>query len=142
MKQAIRTFEPIAEEEKPRTTLETEADRLLVMRHEKTRLEKEIDILMLRYQERQRLLEEQGRAASERTRVDQDRIVQQLTDNKRFEERLLKTQSEVNQLRAKIEADAVKQKNILLEKEVQLDASLADVQALKAQLAQRLQEGI
>lgn len=124
--------------EVPKTKIQMEEERLIQIRNERQRLEKEIDILRVRYDERQRLLQEQSKSFVEKQRVDQDLIVKQIHDNKMLQERLLKTQSEVNQLRARIEKDAETQKRILLEKEVELDKRIQEAKDEKVQVAHQL----
>lgn len=117
---------------------ETLTDRVVQLRNEKTRLEKEIDLLRIRYEDRQHSFKKQADEFVSHQRADTDKINRQLVDNKAKEDRLNKTQSEVNQIRAQIEKDVQVQKDLLLRKEVELDQKLDEVKKIKADLAERL----
>lgn len=122
----------------PESNIEFEENRLTILRNEKTRLEREIDILKIRYEDRKNELERLLREFQETKRVDNDKIARQLFDNKTREDKLQKTQMEVNQLRSQIEQDAIKQKDLLLRKEVDLDRLIEETKQQKAELAKRL----
>lgn len=134
----MKKFEPTAIEEPPKSKLSQEEERLVYLKNERLRLEKEIDILRIRYDDRQRMFQEQERQFQQKVRVDQDLITKQLVDNKSKSDKLDKTQSEVNQMRAKVEESAKKQREILLRKEVELDKALDGIKKERAELAKNL----
>ena len=131
-------LEPIKEPVK--TKEDIEESRLVILRNEKNRLEKEIDILKIKYDNQQRLFQEQANGFKERFRVDLDKIEKGLKDNKEKETKLLKTQSEVNELKAKFEVDMQSQKDLLLRKEVELDEAKDEVKKTRAELLARLEK--
>lgn len=118
--------------------IEFEENRLVILRNEKNRLEREIDILKIRHEDRKVELERLLRDFQSSKRVDNDTIARQLLDNKAREDKLQKTQMEVNLLRVQIEQDANKQKDLLLRKEVELDRLIEETKQQKAELAKRL----
>lgn len=128
-------------EEPVKSKLTQEEEKLIQLGNEKIRLEKEIDILRIRYEDHQRLFSIQERDYQKKIQVDQDLIIKQLAENKMKHERLERTQSEVNQMRATIEKSALEQKDLLLRKEVELDEALNKVKEERAELAKRIKTG-
>lgn len=125
-------------EERPKSKLTQEEERLVQLRNEKTRLEKEIDILKIRYEDRQIMFQTQERSFRDKVRVDEDAIARQLADNKAKSDKLDRTQSEVNQLKAQMEESLRKQRDLLLKKEVELDQDLEKVRNERAEIAKRI----